>query len=171
LADLKPQAVRRVPRRHNILNYRVPVSKILGDRNRFFAEELKGRPVRRNPGLDALLDGVAAAGLAIGLVTTTPSDWLGQVLEDIGLPSETFDTIITADQVVAAKPQPDCYHLAAAMIAVAPEDCLAVEDSIFGAQAAESAGMSVRMMPSLRAPEESMAHLLRTAVQNDQEQG
>jgi HAD superfamily hydrolase (TIGR01509 family) len=92
-----------------------------------------------------LFETLAAAerhGIALALVTTTPPDWATTVLRRLGLPPDRFDAIVTRDHVVAPKPAPDCYHLAAALLATAPEDCLALEDGRAGAEAARGAGMA-----------------------------
>jgi beta-phosphoglucomutase-like phosphatase (HAD superfamily) len=45
--------------------------------------------------------------------------------------------------VARAKPAPDLYLAAAALVGVPPEDCLAVEDAPDGVRAACAAGMQV----------------------------
>ena len=50
--------------------------------------------------------------------------------------------IFSADEVERGKPAPDLFLLAAAQMGAAPEDCIVVEDSPFGAAAARGAGMS-----------------------------
>ena len=51
--------------------------------------------------------------------------------------------IYSADQVTEPKPSPMLYQLAAQGLAVAPEQCLVIEDSSSGVRAALAAGMSV----------------------------
>ncbi|TDR30395.1 HAD family hydrolase [Hydromonas duriensis] len=51
--------------------------------------------------------------------------------------------IFSADQVKQPKPAPDLYLLAAQALAVEPAQCLVVEDSTAGVQAALAAGMAV----------------------------
>jgi mannitol-1-/sugar-/sorbitol-6-phosphatase len=51
--------------------------------------------------------------------------------------------VVTADDVAAGKPAPDCYLQAAALLGVAPADCIVVEDAPPGIDAARSAGMRV----------------------------
>lgn len=48
---------------------------------------------------------------------------------------------ITADVVTAGKPAPDAYLLAAKRLSVKPSDCVVVEDTPAGIQAAKAAGM------------------------------
>lgn len=53
------------------------------------------------------------------------------------------ETIFSAEMVARGKPAPDLFLLAAERMRRAPEDCLVVEDSPAGVQAACAAGMSV----------------------------
>jgi beta-phosphoglucomutase-like phosphatase (HAD superfamily) len=56
--------------------------------------------------------------------------------------------VVTGDTVELGKPHPEPYLKAAAGLGVAPEDCLAVEDSNTGARSAESAGCTVLVIPN-----------------------
>lgn len=51
--------------------------------------------------------------------------------------------IFTASQVKKGKPAPDLFLFAAQQMGCAPKDCLVIEDSILGIEAAKSAHMSV----------------------------
>jgi HAD superfamily hydrolase (TIGR01509 family) len=54
-----------------------------------------------------------------------------------------FDPVITCDDVTQAKPAPDCYALAIQRLGRRPEDCVVIEDTVHGIQAARSAGAGV----------------------------
>jgi beta-phosphoglucomutase-like phosphatase (HAD superfamily) len=54
-----------------------------------------------------------------------------------------FDALSTADMVERTKPDPAPYVLAAKLLGVPPEECIAVEDSASGLRSAMSAGMHV----------------------------
>jgi beta-phosphoglucomutase-like phosphatase (HAD superfamily) len=63
------------------------------------------------------------------------------------LPPGTFTAVITGDEVQHGKPHPEPYLTAAAELGVAPEDCLAIEDSNTGATSAVAAGCTVLCVP------------------------
>jgi HAD superfamily hydrolase (TIGR01509 family) len=52
-----------------------------------------------------------------------------------------FQTIITGDDVTRVKPEPDIFLLAATRLKISPTECLVIEDSSVGVQAAKAAGM------------------------------
>lgn len=64
----------------------------------------------------------------------------------------SFDIIVTRDDVEHGKPRPDVYIRAAAGLGVAPARCLALEDSHNGIRAAYAAGMMPVMVPDIVAP-------------------
>lgn len=66
---------------------------------------------------------------------------VNRTLELIGL-GQTFPVVITAEDVTHGKPAPDMFLLAAERMGVTPADCVVFEDSVFGLQAAKSAGMA-----------------------------
>src|SRR5207245_8849360 len=58
-----------------------------------------------------------------------------------GLYDRFAGRIFSASEVAHGKPAPDLFLHAAKRMAVAPEDCVVVEDSRFGVEAARAAGM------------------------------
>ena len=59
-----------------------------------------------------------------------------------------FDVVVTADDVCKPKPDPEVFLVAAAKLGVKKEDCVVVEDSVFGVRAAKTAGMWCIAVPS-----------------------
>ena len=57
--------------------------------------------------------------------------------------SDLFDDIFSSTQVPRGKPAPDLFLHAASNMKARPEDCLVIEDSVAGVQAALAAGMHV----------------------------
>jgi HAD superfamily hydrolase (TIGR01509 family) len=52
-----------------------------------------------------------------------------------------FDVVVTADEIAKPKPDPEIFLVSAAKLGVKPEDCVVVEDSVFGVRAAKAAEM------------------------------
>jgi putative hydrolase of the HAD superfamily len=59
-----------------------------------------------------------------------------------------FEVVVTADDVLQPKPHPEIFLTAATELKVKPEECVTVEDSIFGVRAARMAGMRCIAVPS-----------------------
>lgn len=60
---------------------------------------------------------------------------------------DLFTAVVTADDVQRGKPFPDLFLLAAKHMAIPPKDCLVIEDSPLGIEAADRAGMDSILIP------------------------
>lgn len=96
--------------------------------------------IKPNPGLIDLLEEIKRSGLKIGIATSSIYELVEIILEKCGI-NTYFDTITTTDQAGKSKPAPDVYLLAAKKLVVNPENCVVIEDSSHGINAAKSAGM------------------------------
>ena len=54
---------------------------------------------------------------------------------------DCFEVILTVEEVTKFKPDPEIFLKSATKLSIRPEDCVVIEDSIFGVQAARNAGM------------------------------
>ena len=94
------------------------------------------------PGLLALLDRLAAAGVRLGVASAAPLENRALVLDGLGLRAR-FHQAIGAEHAARGKPHPDLFLAAAAALGVAPAACVAFEDALLGVEAALAAGMQV----------------------------
>lgn len=76
-----------------------------------------------------------------GIVTSGTRDTASTRLGAVGLSRPSV--FITADDVEHGKPDPEAYLMGAERLGIPPEDCLVVEDSPSGVEAAKAAGMQV----------------------------
>lgn len=104
------------------------------------------RGVHWRPGVRRLLAECRQLGLATGLVTMSYLE-LAEAITD-QLPADSFDVLVTGDQVARGKPDPEAYLAAADRLGVDPARCLAIEDSLTGVAAAEAAGCLVVAVPN-----------------------
>jgi beta-phosphoglucomutase-like phosphatase (HAD superfamily) len=81
-----------------------------------------------------------AAHFTVGIASGALHHEIVAILRAAGI-FDLFQTIVAADDVSATKPAPEPYLTAAARLGVAPESCVAVEDSVPGLQSARAAGM------------------------------
>ncbi|WP_342213767.1 HAD family phosphatase [Nocardia wallacei] len=107
--------------------------------------ELMAGPIPWRPGAKDALAAVREAGLRTGLVTNTTREITELCLDTLG--REYFDITVCGDEVARGKPAPDPYLRGAELLGVAPEQCVAVEDSPTGSQAAAAAGCAVLVVP------------------------
>lgn len=55
--------------------------------------------------------------------------------------TDLFDSVVGAEDIKLSKPDPEIFQISAKRLRVKPEECLVVEDSKLGVEAAERAGM------------------------------
>ena len=111
--------------------------------------ETSGIPTK--PGLFELLSFLREHKVPVAVATSSDRDYLSLSLRAAGIETP-FDQIVTGDQVARGKPAPDIYLESARRLGVAPDLCIAVEDSDAGVLAASGAGMTTVMVPDLKAP-------------------
>jgi len=104
------------------------------------------RRVVWRPGVRALLAEGRDAGLPAAMVTMSYRN-LASTVANL-LPTGTFRTLVTGDEVRRGKPDPEPYLLAASRLGVPPAECLAIEDSPSGIASAEAAGCRVIAVPN-----------------------
>jgi HAD superfamily hydrolase (TIGR01509 family) len=98
------------------------------------------------PGLAPLMGELRTRQIPWAVATSNRRPFAMQVLQALGIWSECR-SLTTGDEVQNGKPAPDIYLLAAQRMAVPAERCLALEDSVPGAQAAKAAGMITIAVP------------------------
>ncbi len=99
------------------------------------------------PGLFALHAEIARRNIRWGVATSSPRSHAVKVLTQLGL-LDACHAIAAGDEVVHGKPAPDIYLLAAERMDVPPNNCIALEDSVPGCEAAAAAGMVVVAIPN-----------------------
>jgi len=99
------------------------------------------------PGVVDRVREARAAGLKTAVASSSISEWVEGWLARHRI-RDLFDAVCTRDQVAQVKPAPDLFLLAAARLGVAPEECLAFEDSPNGIRAARAAGMRCVAIPN-----------------------
>ena len=114
-------------------------------------DALAGAGVPLKPGAAEALRFVAGRGLGLALATSALRDPAVAHLRRLGVLA-LFRVLVTREDVARPKPYPDVFLTAAMRLGVAAADCLAVEDSPAGVQAALAAGMMTVMVPDVAAP-------------------
>jgi HAD superfamily hydrolase (TIGR01509 family) len=103
---------------------------------------LATRGVPAVPGVATFVDALRAHAVPLAVATSARRTDVIELLGPLGL-LESFDAIVTAEDVTRGKPDPEVYLLAARRLGARPDGCLVFEDAIVGVQAARRAGMRV----------------------------
>jgi HAD superfamily hydrolase (TIGR01509 family) len=93
-------------------------------------------------GAEATLRATSALGLDWRIASNSGHEELHAKFACTGLTALVAGRVHSASEVRSGKPSPDLFLAAAAASAIAPGDCLVIEDSLTGMRAARAAGMT-----------------------------
>jgi HAD superfamily hydrolase (TIGR01509 family) len=110
------------------------------------------RDLALKPGVTELLDALEARGIPRAVATGSHRDVALRHLTDFAL-HHRFQTIVTKEDCINGKPDPEPFLTSAAYLQVEPAFCWALEDSLNGIRSAHDAGMETIMIPDLVAPD------------------
>jgi len=105
------------------------------------------------PGARELLDFIKENNYKIAVASSSARERSMKLLEQHDL-VKYFDDYVFGPEVEKGKPNPDIFLKAAEKLGIEPENCLVLEDSQAGIQAAYTAGMQVICIPDLKYPTE-----------------
>lgn len=98
------------------------------------------------PGVREAIAACKAAGMRVGLASSSPIRLIDEVLAGFGL-TDDFRATCSGEHETFGKPHPGVYLTCAEALGVEPEACLAIEDSITGLIAAKAAKMKALVVP------------------------
>jgi beta-phosphoglucomutase len=116
------------------------MNHLMAEKERHVREYLRDVGIETIPGALDFVRSLRSRGTktAVASASRTPELILGSVKA-----LELFDAIVGRGEVSRSKPHPDLYLRAAEVLEVPALDCLVVEDSPVGIEAARAAGMNV----------------------------
>lgn len=85
--------------------------------------------------------------MKIALATMSSRPVIDKLLSEKKI-EKYFDAAVTADEISKPKPDPEIFLLAATKLNVSPQNCVTIEDSIFGVEATKKAKMKCIAIPS-----------------------
>ena len=114
-------------------------------RNRRYIQLLEKSDPLISGALDAL--GHFRNRMKMALVTSSTRNYIDVIQRKTGY-LRFFDAVITRDQYQRSKPDPESYLLGLATLEMKSEDCLVIEDTLRGLNAARAAGISCLIIPN-----------------------
>lgn len=103
--------------------------------------------VRPMPGAIRLVHTLAQRGARLAVASSSPKRVVERSLAAAGFDG-TLATVIGGDEVARTKPAPDIYLRAVKVVGLPAEQCVAVEDSEAGVEAAVAAGLRCVAVPN-----------------------
>lgn len=133
-----------------------PLQRFRALAEQYYSDQVTKAKDLRKPGLIELLDLLQCFGCSCAVATSTHHEVAMPLLRASGVDMRV-QFIITADEVLKCKPAPDLFLAAVRRLQVSARECLVLEDSIVGMEAAFAAGIPAIMVPDLVEPAPSVA--------------
>jgi beta-phosphoglucomutase len=105
-------------------------------------------------GVIEFIEKCRSRGLKLAVASSADPPKVEINLAEIGIPSSTFDTVVTGLDIEHKKPEPDIFINAAKKLGVNPSECLVVEDAVSGVAAGKAAGAKVLALTTSFSAEE-----------------
>ena len=121
--------------------------------------------VNLKKGAKNLLAFLQREGIPIALATSSVESRARMILDSNGILS-LFDHLVFAKDVKRSKPYPDIFLKACGDLNVLPENCLVLEDSEAGIEAAYRSGIPVICIPDLKMPAQSFLNKTEQVFQD-----
>lgn len=115
------------------------VAQLTAERESSFNSLLETAPVFIVAGAAAFVTALEKAAIPFAVATSAVRENAILALKRVGMENR-FDVIVTANDVVRGKPDPEPYLRAAAALGIAPDQCIVIEDSVSGIRSAKAAG-------------------------------
>ena len=127
--------------------------------------QILAKGVNLKKGAKNLLAFLQREGIPIALATSSVESRARMILDSNGILS-LFDHLVFAKDVKRSKPYPDIFLKACSDLNVLPENCLVLEDSEAGIEAASRAGIPVICIPDLKIPAQSFLNKTEQVFQD-----
>ena len=108
--------------------------------------------IEEKKGIRELLACLKEKGIPCAITSSSSIPLIRRHLGDLGL-LDGFTALCSGKDVPQGKPAPDIYLHGAATLGIAPEHCLAIEDSLAGIEAAWRAGCMAVIVPDQDQPD------------------
>jgi HAD superfamily hydrolase (TIGR01509 family) len=103
--------------------------------------DLVPRRLRAFPGAVELVRTCRTAGLMVAVASSADRIKIDANLRQIGVPPDSWDAVVSAEDAARKKPAPDLFLAAARRLSVEPAECVVIEDAVNGVRAAKAAAM------------------------------
>jgi HAD superfamily hydrolase (TIGR01509 family) len=136
-----------------------PIEEIISERVKITEEiiRLNGVPIKK--GLYDLLNYLSQNNIKKAVATSTSRNRALNLLKLTSVDSH-FDYVLCGDEIEKSKPDPEIFLKVADKLGCSPNQCLILEDSEAGIEAAYKAGMFPIMIPDMKEPNELIQKLI-----------
>jgi HAD superfamily hydrolase (TIGR01509 family) len=108
-------------------------------------------------GLDIFLQEAHEAGIKMAIGSAAIMFNIDFILDGLQI-RKYFDALVSADDVIVSKPDPETFITCASRLGIASNECLVFEDAMKGIECAQNAGMSAVVLTTMHSKDEFDAY-------------
>ena len=152
----------------NLTKYINSIHKV---KNEIFKDFIMDSEITFRPGVLRLINELKENDIRIAIVSSTKQEDLLTLFKN-GLnmnPNSTFDLIAHGECTKNKRPSPEIYEWILEKLRIAPQSCVAIEDSLRGLKSAVNANINVLVTPSIYTTNENFeeANVVVTSLGED----
>lgn len=127
------------------------VADVHARKNAIYAGLVESGEVALRPGIKRIINEARRKNIQTAIATTTSRTNLTALLDrHFGVGAIAgFDAVVTGEDVAHKKPDPEAYRRTVSALNLAPDQCIAIEDSRNGLLSAVNCGIAVLVTPSI----------------------
>jgi HAD superfamily hydrolase (TIGR01509 family) len=127
------------------------VGELVEKRKAMYEARVRAGALKETEGLRPFMDSLRRHGVKTAIVSGSHGSNVRAALATLRLDGY-FDAMVSGDDLKERKPDPAPFLRAAEMLSIAPPDCVAIEDSVAGCEAARKAGAKLVVVASPALP-------------------
>lgn len=127
------------------INVQANIKELVKIKHQIYHELIK-RGVTFMPGARKLINDLKGR-YVLALSTSSTKECANIILKKLQI-EDTFNVVVTGDDVTEGKPNPEIYHLIRSILEIASSECLVLEDTENGVNSAKNAGMWCIAVPN-----------------------
>ena len=129
-----------------------PVDELAKQRFLYIVKDMQENGIRLKPYVKKIIKFCKKYNIKMIICTSTTSEKVEEY-KNYGDLFDYFDGIVTGDQVINGKPNPDIFLKGLELAGVSKEEALIIEDSNIGVEAGINSGIDIIMIPDLVKPQ------------------
>jgi len=132
-----PEMLADVKKRFN-LDY--SILELLNKKSKLLLESLDEAPLQPIDGVKELVCDLVSHGVLLAVASSSPRAYIEAVIKKLDM-QKYFQVVVSGEELEKSKPEPDIFLRAADLLGVEPGECVVIEDSSPGVEAAYRAGI------------------------------
>ena len=143
----------------------LPIEEMYKDKDRILKEIKESGRVPMKKGAEEILTYLKENNIRTALATSARM-WRAEIQLKMAGIKELFDDVVCGDEIKNLKPDPEIFLKAAEKIGVNPSECIVIEDSPAGINAAYNAGMFPIHVEDLKEADEAILKCCKANFKN-----